>query len=125
MLTWRRTKPAGSDGSGGAREEVVVPVVVAAASLELKTGNCCGSGAADKGGAVGCCGWFCVAEAGDPLMSPAVSVWWLPLVCVGGSNSAWIGGFAGLLGGGFVAVTGGGAADGRSAVDGRGASVTG
>ena len=46
---------------------------------------------------VGGCGWwFCaagvVAEAGDPLMSLTVSIWWLSLVCVGGCKSAWIGG---------------------------------
>ena len=39
-------KSAGSDGSGGVREEVVVSVVVAAAGLDPKTRNCCGSGVA-------------------------------------------------------------------------------
>nr|TKR83408.1 hypothetical protein D5086_0000267090 [Populus alba] len=72
----RRTKPAGSDGSGVAREEAVVSVVVAAVALMLNGQSLCGID----------------VQAGDPLMSPAVSVWWLPLVCVGGSNSAWIGG---------------------------------
>jgi len=40
----------------------------------------------------GCCWWFCAAKAEDPLMSLAVSNWWLLLVCVRGSKSVWIGG---------------------------------
>jgi len=56
---------------------------------------CCGEppvGAGCDGFVGGCCWWFCAAEAEDPLMSLVVSIWWLPMVCVGGSKSVWIGG---------------------------------
>ena len=49
-------------------------------------------GAGCDGFVGGCCWWFCAVEVRDPLMSLAMSIWWLPLVCVGGSKSAWIGG---------------------------------
>ena len=45
---------------------------------------CCGEppvGASCDGFVGGCCWWLCAIEAGDPLMSLAVSIWWLPLVC--------------------------------------------
>ena len=58
---------------------------------------CCAESPVGAGcdGFVGGCGWWfrdagLVAEAENLLMSLAVSTWWLPLVCVGGSKSAWI-----------------------------------
>jgi hypothetical protein len=58
---------------------------------------CCAESLVGAGcdGFVGGCGsWICdaglVAEAENLLMSLAVSTWWLPLVCVRGSKSAWI-----------------------------------
>ena len=37
-----------------------------------------------------CCWWFCAAEAGDPLMSLAVSIWWCEMV-VGWQIYQWRG----------------------------------
>ena len=58
---------------------------------------CCAESPVGAGcdGFVGGCGWWfrdagLVAEAENLLMSLAVSTWWLPLVCVGGSKSTWI-----------------------------------
>jgi hypothetical protein len=68
----------------------------------------------------GCCWWLCAIEAGDPLMSLAVSIWWLPLVCSEVANRRgsvdWC---AGLLGGGSTAETGWDVADGRGAAVGK------
>ena len=44
---------------------------------------CCGEplvGAGCDGFVGGCCWWFCATEAGDPLMSLAVSIWWCEMV---------------------------------------------